>query len=155
MHRLDATQYDILYFMAGTVPTKEDYDNLARIEERSRAHRVKFRNGSVGENDSVEKCHGVAGPNVPEKYRQAFPFVDNNGEWSEPQPEPKPSRVPFPVSSKVAQEVGAAPGFSPEPERSGTEPQGAIPGADNNSQNNLFQSQGGFSGFGGGNGSNS
>lgn len=109
MHRLDATQYDILYFTEGTAPTEEDYQNLAAIEGASRAHRVKFRNGNVGANDSLEICRGVAGPAIPERYLREYPTVDNSGNWSEPQPEPKASKVPIPVSAKVASEVGTVP----------------------------------------------
>lgn len=60
----------ILFFIAGPVPTAEEYEAAARINGN-----VSFRNASViGPGDRTEECDGVAGT-VPDVYKK-FPSAD-------------------------------------------------------------------------------
>lgn len=136
MLRNNGTNFVILYFVAGSAPTKEDYDALNSIETADRAHVVRFRNGLVIENDSIEPCDGVAGPSIPDAYRERYPSVNNSGEWSEAKPKADPARVPIPKG--VLEEVG-------RPETVSVE---TIPNPD---QGGLFgQSPNAFGAFGNG-----
>lgn len=58
----------ILFFIAGAVPTDEEYDGAADLKAN-----VAFRNAQhIPAEGALEACDGVAGL-VPERYAKAFP----------------------------------------------------------------------------------
>ncbi len=61
----------ILFFIAGVLPTKEDYEAAQKLGNSSS---VVFRNASQvpKERHALENCDGVAGA-VPECYAKTFP----------------------------------------------------------------------------------
>src|SRR6187431_160443 len=61
----------ILYFIEGPLPTKDDYQDAAKLGSGAN---VVFRNAQQVPNEqhALEVCDGVAGA-VPEIYEKAFP----------------------------------------------------------------------------------
>jgi len=62
----------ILFFIAGALPTKSDYENAAKLKAT-----VVFRNAAHVPNEphALEKCDGVAGE-VPAIYKKKFPTAE-------------------------------------------------------------------------------
>jgi len=106
MLKRDKDRAVILYFIGGSVPTEADNEALDRLTDETGAF-VRFRNGMVDDNDTLEICNGVAGDHIPPRYLAAYPVVDNNGVGSIPLETIRANEEPK-VSASIAAEVGNA-----------------------------------------------
>lgn len=110
----------ILFFVAGVMPTEEDFAAAEKLGPN-----VSFRNASAVPNDgALEKCDGVAGK-VPARYAEAFPTAEEAIaeyeaekearaallEGDKPPAKPEPKAKPAPTAEKPA----TAPASAPKP----------------------------------------
>lgn len=107
MRKSEQAKLIVLYFIRGAVPTDADEAAAEAIEAAEARFTVRFRNGLVGDNDTLEICNAVAGDYIPPSYTKKYPTVNADGSTTMSLSDMKSDAPVRPVNQALGEEIGA------------------------------------------------